>query len=46
VLRDELQADAAPLLVDLLDDDVERVAAGDDVFDVRDTARPDVRDVE
>src|SRR5512146_975184 len=36
VLGDELEADAAALLVDLLHDDVQRVAAGDDVLDVRD----------
>src|SRR3954471_22435949 len=46
VLVDQLQADAATSLVDLLDDDVDDVAAGHDVLDVRDAARPDVRDVE
>src|SRR5262245_35138076 len=46
VLRDELQADAATLLVDLLDEDVEDVASAHDVLDMADPARPDVRDVQ
>src|SRR5947207_4553858 len=46
VLRDELEADPAALLVDLLDDDVERVAARDHVLDVADPARADVGDVQ
>src|SRR5690242_16614730 len=46
VLRDELQADPAAGLVDLLHDDVDDVAAAHHVLDVGDTARADVRDVE
>src|SRR5689334_12722625 len=46
VLRDELEADAAPRLVDLLDDDVDDVTALHDVLDVTDAARAHVRDVE
>src|SRR4051794_27811586 len=46
VLGDELQADAAPILVDLLDDHVERVAAGDHVLDVSYAPGADVGDVE
>ena len=46
MLRDQLEADAAALLVDLLDDDVEHVAAVDHVLDVADAARADVRDVQ
>src|SRR5437588_2299350 len=46
VLGDQLESDPAPCLVDLLDDDVEHVAARDHVLDVADTARSDVRDVE
>src|SRR5205807_10160303 len=46
VLGHELEADPAALLVDLLHDDVEHVAAGDHVLDVADPARADVRDVE
>src|SRR5262245_61199704 len=46
VLRDELEADPATGLVDLLDDDIDDVAAAHHVFDMRDPARADVRDVE
>src|SRR5438270_4200550 len=46
VLRDELEADPAAGLVDLLHDDVDDVAAAHHVLDVRDAARADVRDVE
>src|SRR5579862_53290 len=46
VLRDELQPDAAARLVDLLDDDIDDVAALHDVLDVAHTARAYVRDVE
>src|SRR5581483_3023308 len=46
VLRDELEADPAPGLVDLLDDDVDDVAAAHHVLDVRDATGADVRDVE
>src|SRR3954452_17242361 len=46
VLVDQLETDTAAGLVDLLDDDVDDVAAGHDVLYVRDAARPDVRDVE
>ncbi|HXF98601.1 MAG TPA: hypothetical protein VNJ46_08325, partial [Gaiellaceae bacterium] len=46
MLRDELEADPAALLVDLLDDHVEHVAPRDHVLDVRDAARADVRDVQ
>src|SRR5436305_8843429 len=46
VLRDQLQADPATRLVDLLDEHVEHVAAVDHVLDVADAARADVRDVE
>src|SRR5436190_23986205 len=46
VLRDELEADAAARLVDLLHDHVDDVAARHDVLDVSDAARADVRDVE
>src|SRR6185436_8953360 len=46
VLLDQLEADPAASLVDLLHAHVEDVAAIDDVLDVTDTARPDVRDVE
>ena len=46
VLRDELEPDASAVLVDLLDDDVDDVAAVHDVLDVSDAARADVRDVE
>src|SRR3954471_19144183 len=46
VLRDELEADATTVLVDLLNDDVEHVAAGDHVLDMADPPGADVRDVE
>src|SRR5437763_592873 len=46
VLRDELEADPATSLVDLLDDDVDDVAAAHHVLDVRDPSRADVRDVQ
>ena len=46
MLRDELEADPAALLVDLLDDHVEHVAAGDHVLDVGDATGADVRDVQ
>src|SRR5919202_4421974 len=46
VLRDELEADPATLLVDLLHEHVEHVAPGDDVLDVTDPAGADVRDVQ
>src|SRR5207302_5291850 len=46
VLRDELEADPAAGLVDLLHDDVHEVAAAHHVLDVRDPARADVRDVQ
>src|SRR5690348_18490613 len=46
VLRDEFEADPAASLVDLLDDDVDDVAAAHHVLDVGDTARTHVRDVE
>ena len=46
VLRDELEADAAARLVDLLHEHVQHVAAGHHVLDVTDPARADVRDVE
>src|SRR6185295_6050044 len=46
VLRDQLQADPATRLVDLLHDDVEHVAACHHVLDVADAARAHVRDVE
>ena len=46
MLRDELEADAATRLVDLLHDHVDDVAACHDVLDVPDAARADVRDVE
>src|SRR3954451_22870512 len=46
VLGDELETDPAAGLVDLLDDDVDDVAARHDVLDVRAAAGPDVRDVE
>src|SRR4029079_14294441 len=46
VLRDELQADPAALLVDLLDDDVHDVAAAHHVLDVPDAAGADVRHVQ
>ena len=42
----ELQPDAATVLVDLLHEDVDDVAAAHDVLDVRDPARADVRDVQ
>src|SRR5205814_1757086 len=46
VLLDQLQADAAASLVDFLHPHVEDVAALDDVFDVCDATRADVRDVQ
>src|SRR5436190_470132 len=46
VLRDELEADAAARLVDLLHDHVDDVAPRHDVLDVADAAGTDVRDVE
>src|SRR5207253_5286581 len=46
VLLDQLEADSAPLLVDLLHDDVERVAAVDHVLDVADASGTDIRDVQ
>src|SRR4029453_11080047 len=46
VLRDELETDAATLLVPFLGDYLERVAARDHVLDVPDPAGPDVRDVQ
>src|SRR5207302_4167750 len=46
VLGDQLEPDPAALLVDLLDDHVQHVAAGHDVLDVRDAAGADVGDVE
>src|SRR5215475_4724251 len=46
VLGDQLEADPAALLVDLLDDHVEHVAALDHVLDVADAARADVGDVQ
>src|SRR5881392_2318077 len=46
MLRDELEADPAASLVDLLNDDVHDVAAAHHVLDVRDPARADVRDVQ
>src|SRR5437763_6439606 len=44
VLGDQLEADPAAILVDLLDEDVEHVAAPDHVLDVADAARADVGD--
>src|SRR5256885_6654759 len=46
VLRDQLQADPAAVLVDFLDDHVHDVAAGHHVLDVTDPAGADVGDVE
>src|SRR3954447_2554479 len=46
VLLHELEPDPSACLVDLLDDHVENVAAGDHVFDVVDAPGADVRDVE
>src|SRR5207244_9201166 len=46
VLGDQLQADPAAVLVDLLDDHVHDVAAGHHVLDVTNPAGADVRDVE
>src|ERR687888_2329144 len=46
VLGDQLQADPAARLVDLLHEHVEHVAALDHVLDVADAARADVRHVE
>src|SRR4029450_7368694 len=46
VLGDQLQADPAAVLVDLLDDHVHDVAAGHHVLDVTDAAGADVGDVE
>src|SRR4051812_7570775 len=46
VLGDELEADPAAGLVDLLHEHVEHVAAADYVLDVADPAGADVRDVE
>src|SRR5439155_17973622 len=46
VLCDQLEADPAPRLVDLLHEHVEHVAALDHVLDVADAARAHVRDVE
>jgi len=43
VLGEELEADPAALLVDLLDDDVEHVATADHVLDVTDATRADGR---
>src|SRR3954454_1734450 len=45
-LRDQLEADPVPLLVDLLDEHVQHVAAGDHVLDVLHTAGAHVRDVQ
>src|SRR5206468_11256561 len=46
VLGEELQADPAALLVDLLDDNVEHVATTDHVLDVTDAPRAYVRHVQ
>src|SRR5688572_4536286 len=46
VLRDELEADPATLLVDFLHEDVDDVAAVHDVLDVSDATRADVRHVQ
>src|SRR5438477_6048070 len=46
VLGDQLEADPAAVLVDLLDEYVEHVAAPDHVLDVADAARADVGDVQ
>src|SRR5437763_100864 len=46
VLGDQLEAEPAAILVDLLDEDVEHVAAPDHVLDVADAARADVGDVQ
>src|SRR5204863_2671585 len=46
VLRDQLEADPAALLVDLLHEHVEDVATVDHVLDVADAARADVGDVQ
>src|SRR5262249_54556825 len=46
VLLDQLEPDPPTRLVDLLHDDVERVAALDHVLDVADSAGADVRDVQ
>src|ERR687892_652908 len=46
VLGHELEANASPLLVHLLHDHVDDVAAPHHVLDVRDPARADVGDVE
>src|SRR5436190_13660751 len=46
VLRDQLESDPAALLVHLLDDDVDHVAALHHVLDVADATRADVRDVQ
>ena len=46
VLGDELEPDPAALLVDLLHDHVEHVAAADHILDMTDPAGADVRDVQ
>ena len=46
MLGDELETNPAPSLVDLLDDDIDDIAAAHHVLDVRDPAGADVRDVE
>src|SRR5437899_400918 len=46
VLGDQLEADPAAVLVDLLDEHVEHVAAPDHVLDVADSARADIGDVQ
>src|SRR5215468_7178118 len=46
VLRDQLEADPAALLVDLLNDDVQDISAVDHVLDPGDSAGADVRDVQ
>src|SRR6476620_12491407 len=46
VLADQLQADPAALLVDLLDEYVQDIAARDHVLDVADPPGADVRDVQ
>ena len=46
VLRDQLEADSSAVLVDLLDEHVDDVAAIHDVLDVSDPSRPHVRHVE
>src|SRR3954463_3028115 len=46
VLVDQLETDADVSLVDVLDDDRDDIAAGNDDLDVLDAAQTDVRDVE